>query len=167
MYAPHGMTIHDVKQFAQLPDAAFETQCGKAMLMVRGSSAPSRIDQSMNTMPGASGDLPTGDTVITLIPLVKSDRNTFNFISVGRTGNNDVVLIDTTLSKFHAFFREENGVITLMDAGSRNGTTVDGVAVPVRGNGDPVVLNQISEIRFGSVAASFMPLAKVRRFVGL
>jgi pSer/pThr/pTyr-binding forkhead associated (FHA) protein len=76
-------------------------------------------------------------------------------------------LVGVALSKFHAFFREDNGVITLMDAGSRNGTMVDGVAVPARGNGDAIALRGVCEIRFGSVTATFLPMAKVRRFVGL
>ena len=56
-------------------------------------------------------------------------------ITVGRTANNDLVVNDVQVSKFHAFFRSTNGRYELADAGSRNGTMVAGRPVVPRGPG--------------------------------
>jgi hypothetical protein len=65
--------------------------------------------------------------------LEKSDRNPWlGRISVGRTGNNDVVIIHPSISKLHAHFfvdpaesRLVAPQIRLADAGSRNGTLLN------------------------------------------
>lgn len=58
----------------------------------------------------------------------KSKRNEFSdMITVGRTLNNDVVVDIASVSKFHAYFRNEgDGVYSLTDAGSMNGTFIEG-----------------------------------------
>lgn len=58
-------------------------------------------------------------------------------ITVGRAANNDIVIPDQRVSKFHAYFREEGGRWLLCDANSRNGTLIDGEAAPQQG-GAPV-----------------------------
>jgi hypothetical protein len=51
-------------------------------------------------------------------------------ISVGRAMNNDVVLRTEGVSKFHAWFVcDEEQCYYAVDAGSRNGTTLNGVAL--------------------------------------
>ncbi len=57
-------------------------------------------------------------------PLIKVQDQFPSMITLGRTQNNDVVVADTSISKFHAFFRVGPGLIELADAGSRNGTFV-------------------------------------------
>jgi hypothetical protein len=47
-----------------------------------------------------------------------------SMITVGRTANNDVVLDDSSISKFHAYFRGKGDSLELVDAGSKNGTWV-------------------------------------------
>jgi len=47
-----------------------------------------------------------------------------NFVSIGRTRNNDVVLPDLSISKFHAFLRPDHGCYKIQDAGSQNGTWI-------------------------------------------
>jgi hypothetical protein len=46
-------------------------------------------------------------------------------VTVGRAPNNDVVLAYPCVSKFHAFFRAGSEGLSLVDAGSTNGTHVD------------------------------------------
>jgi FHA domain-containing protein len=60
-------------------------------------------------------------------PLVKVQEQYPSMIMLGRTLNNDIVVGDTSISKFHAFFRVAPGLIEVADAGSRNGTYVAGV----------------------------------------
>ena len=50
-------------------------------------------------------------------------------ITVGRADNNDLVISDGTVSKFHAYFRRLGQRWTITDANSRNGTMVDGQVV--------------------------------------
>jgi hypothetical protein len=57
-------------------------------------------------------------------PLVKVQETFPSMIMLGRTLNNDIVIGDTSISKFHAFFRIGPGSIDVADAGSRNGTFV-------------------------------------------
>jgi hypothetical protein len=57
-------------------------------------------------------------------PLIKVQDHFPSMITLGRTQNNDVVVPDTSISKFHAFFRVAPGLFEVADAGSRNGTFV-------------------------------------------
>jgi hypothetical protein len=72
-------------------------------------------------------------------PLIKKPGAAFaDMITVGRTGNNDVVLADVTVSRFHAFFRQRGEHWIVCDAGSKNGTQLAGerlskrVETPIR-----------------------------------
>ena len=86
----------------------------------------------------------------------RTERSAFpNFISVGRTKNNDVVVGDVSLSKFHAFFRESEGKVFLQDAGSRNGTFVNDESVATKAQGDPSEVESGANVRFGSVEMTF------------
>jgi hypothetical protein len=70
-------------------------------------------------------------------------------VTVGRATNNDIVLWHDSVSKMHAFFRndEDRGWV-LEDAGSTNGTLADGV---VLAPGQALVIKSGSSIVFGSM----------------
>lgn len=54
-------------------------------------------------------------------------------ITLGRTSNNDLVLPDERVSKFHGYFQKSGETWTFTDAGSTNGTCIDGnPIVPMR-----------------------------------
>ena len=63
-----------------------------------------------------------------IAPLVKdSSANAFAMmVTVGRAANNDVVIPHESVSKFHAFFQERQGLWTYTDADSTNGSIIDG-----------------------------------------
>ncbi|MBT3217741.1 MAG: FHA domain-containing protein [Proteobacteria bacterium] len=46
-------------------------------------------------------------------------------LSVGRAEENNIVLMDDGVSRYHATFMYDNGSLWLRDAGSRNGVFVD------------------------------------------
>lgn len=50
-------------------------------------------------------------------------------LDIGRSEENDVVLKDEGVSRFHARLLYDNGSLWLQDAGSRNGVFVNGVRV--------------------------------------
>ncbi|MFY0577755.1 FHA domain-containing protein [Cystobacter fuscus] len=93
-----------------------------------------------------------GEPVV--FPVIKTRENAFGRgITVGRTGNNDVVLEDGTVSRFHAWFqRESQGGYLLTDAGSKNGTFVEGVRLLPR---RACALNDGARVRFGHVELTF------------
>lgn len=86
--------------------------------------------------PGRTMTFESGDTVavdaqtigrseLQLAFGVRKTNSTFpSMITVGRTRNNDVVIADVLISKFHAFFRIVGQHHELADAGSQNGTRV-------------------------------------------
>ncbi len=71
-------------------------------------------------------------------------------ISVGRARNNDVVLRNATVSKFHAWFEVEDGRVKVADARSKNHTWMGGEAL--RPN-EAVLVEPGRAIRFGRVVA--------------
>ena len=96
----------------------------------------------------------TGVTEPMVFPVIKNQENAFGRgITVGRTGNNDVVLDDGTVSRFHAWFqREADGGYLLTDAGSKNGSFVSGMRlVPRRAT----ALADGTRLRFGQVEVTF------------
>ncbi len=74
-------------------------------------------------------------------------------ITMGRAGNNDIVIVDPGVSKLQAYFIAKGADFLLADAGSRNGTTLDLVPLPAM-TPTPVRGGQV--IRFGlTVSALF------------
>ncbi len=70
-------------------------------------------------------------------------------ITVGRTANNDLVIGDVSISKFHAFFSQVPKGLELSDAGSKNGTWVGSEELLPRGDPKPVKLGD--RLRFGRI----------------
>jgi hypothetical protein len=67
---------------------------------------------------------------------IRKIQDTFpHMITVGRTRNNDVVIPDLQVSKFHAWFEQERGgALKLVDSGSANGTRVGDRQLAPRGS---------------------------------
>lgn len=75
-------------------------------------------------------------------------------ISVGRARNNDISIRDSSISKVQAnFSRSGEGELTLTDAGSTNGTFVNGVRLAP---GQSLVVRDGDQIRFGQVPTLFL-----------
>jgi len=93
-----------------------------------------------------------------VFPVRITGRSPFpNFVSVGRTPNNDIVINDVSISKFQAFFRHgDDGQLCVQDAGSTNGTFVGDQRVPERQQGAPVPVASGASLRFGTVKVTFL-----------
>ena len=76
-----------------------------------------------------------------VLPLKKVQSTFPSMITVGRTDNNDLVVPDEQISKFHAFFRLVGDRVELSDAGSRNGTFVGTRRLESRGASAPLRAN--------------------------
>lgn len=87
-----------------------------------------------------------------VLPVRKVQASFPSMITVGRARNNDVVVPDALVSKFHAFFRQlDDGDWGLADAGSANGTKLGDVELPPKGQ--PERVKPGDKITFGGVAA--------------
>ncbi len=109
-------------------------------------------DYQLRTQSGLS--LPSiggGDPMAVVIE--KTKDNAFQRrITIGRTANNDIVLDDTSVSRFHAWIEQDNASWVLVDAGSRNGSTVGGRKIVAKA---PSVLTNGLVLRIGALQLTY------------
>jgi len=74
-------------------------------------------------------------------------------VFVGRSSNNDISIPHPTVSKLHAYFVLEDRKWWLVDVGSSNGTTVNGMKAPARAK---TALYDNDVVVFGRCAFSFL-----------
>lgn len=87
------------------------------------------------------------------VVIEKNKDNAFQRrITIGRTTNNDIVLDDVSVSRFHAWLEHQGGDWVLVDAGSRNGTTMAGRKLTAR---TPAPLSNGVPLRIGSMHLTF------------
>ena len=83
-------------------------------------------DYQLRTQSGLSVPAIGGGEPMAVV-IEKTKDNAFQRrITIGRTGNNDIVLDDASVSRFHAWIEHLDEGWALVDAGSRNGSTVGG-----------------------------------------
>jgi pSer/pThr/pTyr-binding forkhead associated (FHA) protein len=74
-------------------------------------------------------------------------------MNIGRAPDNQIVLTDPTVSRHHAWIREQEGSFLVFDIGSANGTFVNDERVEA-----PRVLENGDTVRFGEVDLVFTKL---------
>lgn len=140
----------------------FQTRHGDAFLLL--SSIPTPQPQNTSSTHLAFLDEPeanTGALSIVVYPL----RSSVHIVSVGRSRDNDVVIPDHSVSRRHAFLkREANGGFMVVDAGSSNGTSVNGKPVLTKGAGPPTPLTPGCTLRLGQLEFTFVHGAGLRGF---
>lgn len=68
-----------------------------------------------------------------LFPLLKKPGASFpDRITIGRTSNNDVVIVDHSVSRLHAYVKRDGARWVVADAGSRSGSWLAGAALTAR-----------------------------------
>jgi hypothetical protein len=99
--------------------------------------------------------LASGERLSSVLPVRKVQTTFPNMITVGRARNNDLCVPDTLVSKFHAFFvrRPADGVWTLADAGSSNGTRIGDHELTPKGAAE--VVHSGDRLRFGVTSFRF------------
>lgn len=101
-----------------------------------------------------SGDRPphgAGDS----LAIALEPPNKRPYLSLGRGPDNDLVLDDATLSRLHLLFTREAPGWTVRDAGSTNGTTLEGARL----GPDPVSLQTGVRLVAGSVRLTYYDAA--------
>jgi pSer/pThr/pTyr-binding forkhead associated (FHA) protein len=88
-----------------------------------------------------------------------------HLVSVGRAPDNDVVIPDRSISRRHAFVkRGAQGGFQMLDAGSSNGTTINGATVYAKGAGPPSTLASGDTVKLGGLEFTFVDAAGFQKF---
>lgn len=101
-----------------------------------------------------------------VLTLVKCEDNDWpDRITLGRARGNDLVLPHGTISKVHAYFAFLNdGRATLTDAGSRNGTRLNGARLKPE---HTATLEALDKLTFGSLSTTYYPARNFSDFLAL
>jgi hypothetical protein len=147
----------------------FEDRHGSAFLLLTATelSVPQgpattevRLLLDDEEVPGAS----TANLSLLAFPVRRTGRAVGHLIAIGRSSNNDVAVPDLSISRFHAFLKEAEGSWLIQDAGSTNGTSVNGNHVPQQGHGAPVSLKAGDNVRLGQVELTFLGAKEMHGF---
>lgn len=119
------------------------------------ASAAAAIDR---TRAGAEARLKARGEVVA-IEVVKAVNNGFAFgVTIGHADNNDIVLANERVSRFHAYIQRGPKGSMLVDAESTNGTFLDGVRLlPSK----PAPLLAAARISFGGEAVTYLEPARL------
>jgi hypothetical protein len=157
-----GVSIRDLRADAQkLGRGEFEQRYGRVLLLLSATelAAPPAI---ASTQVGLGGDghprmESTASLALIVFAVRRNGHSAGHLITMGRAPENDVVVPDTSISRFHAYVKEgANHQWLIQDAGSTNGTTVNGHSVPRQGSGSPVELSSGDDVRLGQVELTFL-----------
>jgi hypothetical protein len=114
------------------------------------------------TMPFGK-DLPQ-EVELEVYPLAKKSGASFpDRITIGRTSNNDVVIADTSVSRLHAYIKRSGTGWLVADAGSKNGSYLNGVRMEPR---KEQPLPSRIELRIGDVDVTFYVAADLFAALG-
>ncbi len=123
-----------------------------------GGSATLTIDQDgetvEETLPHGREFMTREDANIEVYPLTKKPGASFqDRITIGRTPNNDIVIVDHSVSRLHAYLRYDGNLWVVADAGSKNGSWLDRSALETRKERK---LGSKSILRLGDVDLTFL-----------
>lgn len=150
-----------------IADPSTKKELDVPVLLWEGSSFVKGTGQTLDfTTSGPGAGRPRGGDPL-VFPLRKGSSKTNAFVmgvTVGRTENNDLVLTDPSVSRFHAYFLRDSRKNTwrLVDAESRNGTWVGPMKLPPDGQAE---LQDQVRIRFGDVEMTFLLPSSFFRYV--
>jgi len=150
-----------VEDARSLGAEAFEAAHGGAFLLLSTQLRPPQDTYSTHLeLEGAASE-----RTLNLATLVFPVRSPVHIITLGRAANNDVVVPDGSVSRQHAFVkRRDDGTHLILDAGSSNGTIVNGQNVLVRGHGAPTELKGGDSLRLGGIEFTFVDAEGLRAY---
>ena len=154
----------------RMPRAQFISTCGFPFLVGNGAlvapSGPRRTEalasaeeitkQLRETAEGDDEEQP--DSAPLLLAVRKAQESFPSMITIGRTANNDLVIPDVSVSKFHAHIKTTPAGLELNDAGSKNGTWLGSRQLA---RGVPVLVAPSSRLRFGRVELTMVTAAQL------
>jgi hypothetical protein len=154
----------------RLPPSDFEECHGSGFLLLTAAELNEPAGPASTEVHLVGVDEPASERTASLsllaYPLRRTGRSAGHLVTVGRTSNNDVVIPDLSVSRFHAFVKPVgDGRFQIQDANSTNGTTVNGTSVPAQGHGLAVDLKSGDNVRLGQVELTFLSAQALREFV--
>ena len=116
------------------------------------------------TLPMMRSPLAAGEVELDVYPLVKKPGASFpDRITIGRTGNNDVVIADHSISRLHAYVRKVSAGWIVADAGSKNGSSLRGAKLEPR---KELLIASRAVLRLGDVDLTFYLAAELYGVLG-
>ncbi len=163
-----GIPVEALEDAARaLAPEEFERRYGRGFLLVTAARVDGRRGETTTHL--LLGDDPAGRTAdlsLCVYPLRPRQAAQGHLVTLGRESRHDAVIPDASVSRFHAFAKiSPDGAFVLQDAGSTNGTSVNGVSVPARGAGPPTPLKPGDSVRLGQVDFTFTDASGLRSFV--
>jgi len=160
--------IPDARSLA--PDA-FAARHGNSFLLFTAKrlDGPESTNSTKLLLDDGGDDAPEGRTAnlaIVVYPMRSRDPAKGPMVTLGRESRQDVVIPDMSVSRFHAFAKPgPDGALVIQDAGSTNGTTVNGASVLTTGAGPPRRLKPGDNVRLGHIELTFTDARALREFV--
>jgi pSer/pThr/pTyr-binding forkhead associated (FHA) protein len=115
-------------------------------------------------MPHGREFMTRDDANIEVYPLAKKPGASFqDRITIGRTPNNDIVIVDHSVSRLHAYLRHDGNIWVVADAGSKNGSWLDRSALETRKERK---LGSKAILRIGDVDLTFLSAADLYTALG-
>jgi hypothetical protein len=152
---------HFIADCRSLSAEEFEDRHGSAFLLLTASQL--HIPKGPSATVVELGDIdetassPTASLSLLVFAVKKTERSVGHLVTMGRASNNDVAIRDQSVSRFHAFMKQsDDDRFHIQDAGSTNGTMVNGTSVPARGHGPAVDLKTGDNLRLGQVELTFL-----------
>lgn len=124
----------------------------------------SSVDHRLRTSSG-SGNSVIGGGAPVVAMLEKAKDNMFQRrVTLGRTANNDIVLEDASVSRFHGWLQKEDEgeKWSLTDAGSKNGTWVSGLRLAPK---KPQTLIDGARLKVGNLELTFHSAKSFKSFL--
>ena len=163
------LTIEELHADAQLGPEEFEAKYGNGFLLVTAAGLDSTKGTTTQLLLDGVDEDPAGHTAglaVVVYPLRQRDILGGHLVTIGREKTHDIVIPDPSVSRFHAFAKQgEDGGFLLQDAGSTNGSSVNGVSVPARGAGPATRLKPGDTVRLGQLESTFTDARALREFV--
>lgn len=150
-----------------LPVEAFAERHGGGFLLL--TAELSRVQDTSSTALQLLGDEDeggghTGGLSTVVFPV----RSPVHIATLGRSSASDVVIPDSSISRTHALLKSrEDGSFLMLDAGSSNGTLVNGQNVLVRGHGPATPLKAGDNVRLGAVDFTFVNAEGLRDYAAM
>jgi len=123
---------------------------------------PSILDEPVDGRDGLDADELTpvageqagGQATLLVLAVRKEQAGDPSRITVGRASSNDIVIADADVSRTHAFFKVQSDYIVLGDAGSSNGTMINGKLLEPQGPTQLVIPGD--RVRFALLEFEFL-----------
>jgi pSer/pThr/pTyr-binding forkhead associated (FHA) protein len=163
------LTIEELHDDANLAPEEFEARYGNGFLLVTAAGLESQKGTTTQLLLDGIDEDPgehTAGLAVLVYPLRQRDILGGHLVTLGREATHDIVIPDPSISRFHAFIKQgAEGEFLLQDAGSTNGTLVNGASVPTRGSGPPTRLKPGDTVRLGQLESTFTDATALRHFV--